>query len=61
MKALQQRFGDEQFIELTGTIGYYSMLAMTANACELEAGPGAAVLQAQVWAFGHVDLSPEVA
>jgi hypothetical protein len=45
MKALQQRFGDEQFIELTGTIGYYSMLAMTVNACELEAGPGAEVLQ----------------
>lgn len=44
MKALQQRFGDEQFIELTGTIGYYSMLAMTVNACELEAGPGAEVL-----------------
>ena len=39
--ALQQRFGDEQFIELTGTIGYYSMLAMTVNACELEASPGA--------------------
>jgi 4-carboxymuconolactone decarboxylase len=46
MKALQQRFGDEQFIELTGTIGYYIMLAMTVNACELEAGPGAEVLQA---------------
>ena len=46
MKALQQRFGDEQLIELTGTIGYYSMLAMTANACELEAAPGAEVLQA---------------
>jgi len=46
MKALQQRFGDEQFIELTGTIGYYSMLAITVNACELEAGPGAEVLQA---------------
>jgi 4-carboxymuconolactone decarboxylase len=46
MKALQQRFGDEQFIELTGTIGYYSMLAMTVNACELEASPGAEVLQA---------------
>ena len=46
MRALQQRFGDEQFIELTGTIGYYSMLAMTVNACELEAGPGAEVLQA---------------
>jgi len=46
MKALQQRFGDFQLVELTGTIGYYSMLAMTANACELEAGPGAEVLQA---------------
>ncbi len=45
MKALQQRFGDEQFIELTGTIGYYSMLAMTVNACELEASAGAEVLQ----------------
>ena len=44
VKALQQRFGDEQFIELTGTIGYYSLLAMTANACELEASPGAEVL-----------------
>jgi len=46
MRALQQRFGDEQFIELTGTIGYYSMLAMTVNACELEAAAGAEVLQA---------------
>ena len=45
VKALQKRFGDEQFIELTGTIGYYSMLCMTVNACELEAGPGAEVLQ----------------
>lgn len=27
------------------------LAAMTANACELEAGPGAEVLQAQVWAF----------
>jgi 4-carboxymuconolactone decarboxylase len=42
--ALRERFGDEQFIELTGTIGYYSMLAMTVNACELEAAPGAEVL-----------------
>jgi hypothetical protein len=33
-------------IELTGTSGYYSMLAMTANACELEASPGAELLQA---------------
>jgi 4-carboxymuconolactone decarboxylase len=45
VKALQTRFGDEQFIELTGAIGYYSMLAMTVNACELEAGQGAEVLQ----------------
>lgn len=45
VKALQERFGDEQFIELTGTIGYYSMLAMTVNACELEAAPGAEVLR----------------
>jgi len=44
VEALRQRFGDEQLIELTGTIGYYSMLAMTANACELEAAPGAEVL-----------------
>jgi 4-carboxymuconolactone decarboxylase len=44
-KALQTRFGDEQFIELTGAIGYYSMLCMMANACELEAGAGAEVLQ----------------
>ena len=45
VKTLRQRFGDEQFIELTGTIGYYSMLAMTVNACELEASAGAEVLQ----------------
>ncbi len=45
MKALQERFGNFQLIELTGTIGYYSMLAMTANACELEPAPGAEVLK----------------
>jgi 4-carboxymuconolactone decarboxylase len=43
--ALRKRFGDQGFIELTGAIGYYSMLAMTVNACELEAAPGAEVLQ----------------
>ena len=43
--ALQKRFGDEQFIELGCTIGYYSMLCMMGNACELEAGPGAEVLK----------------
>ena len=43
-KALIARFGNEQFLELTGAIGYYAMLAMTVNACELEAGPNAEVL-----------------
>jgi hypothetical protein len=45
MAALQKRFGNFQMVELTGTIGYYSLLAMTANACELEPGAGAEVLQ----------------
>jgi len=45
MKSLQQRFGNFQLVELTGTIGYYTFLAMTANACELEAGQGAEVLK----------------
>jgi 4-carboxymuconolactone decarboxylase len=45
MKALQDRFGNFQLVELTGTIGYYSFLAMTANACELESAPGAEVLK----------------
>ena len=44
-KALQKRFGNDGLIQLTGTIGYYAMLSMTVNACELEAGPGAEVLQ----------------
>lgn len=44
-QALRARFGDEQFIELTATIGYYSLLAMTVNACELEPAPGAEVLK----------------
>ncbi|HKN11537.1 MAG TPA: hypothetical protein VJ376_18955 [Pseudomonadota bacterium] len=43
--ALRTRFGDDGFIQLTGAIGYYSMLAMTVNACELEAAPGAEVLR----------------
>ena len=44
-KAMQARFGNDQLIQLTTAIGYYSMLAMTVNACELEAGPGAEVLK----------------
>jgi 4-carboxymuconolactone decarboxylase len=45
VKALQERFDNFQFVELTGTIGYYSMLTMTANACELEPAAGAEVLR----------------
>jgi 4-carboxymuconolactone decarboxylase len=44
-KALIGRFGNDGFIQLTGAIGYYSMLAMTVNACELEAASGAEVLK----------------
>lgn len=44
-QALLTRFGNEQFIELTGTIGYYSLLCMTANACELEPRPDHEVLK----------------
>jgi 4-carboxymuconolactone decarboxylase len=43
--ALRVRFGDDEFIQLTGAIGYYSMLAMTVNACELEAAADAEVLK----------------
>ncbi|MGH7031739.1 MAG: carboxymuconolactone decarboxylase family protein [Stellaceae bacterium] len=42
---LRARFGDDGFIQLTGAIGYYSLLAMTVNACELEAAPNAEVLK----------------
>lgn len=42
--AMRQRLGDDAFIQLTSAIGYYSMLAMTVNACELEAAPGADTL-----------------
>ena len=39
-----QRLGPDQYVQLTTCIGYYAMLAMTVNACELEAAPGAEVL-----------------
>src|SRR5712671_6220601 len=43
--SLRKRFGDQGFIELTGAIGYYSMLAMTVNGCALEAASSAEMLQ----------------
>jgi len=44
-KAMQTRFGNDQLVQLTTAIGYYSLLCMTVNACELEAAPGAEVLK----------------
>ncbi|HXJ84477.1 MAG TPA: carboxymuconolactone decarboxylase family protein [Candidatus Methylomirabilis sp.] len=44
VETLRKRFGDRGLIELTGSIGYYAMLAMTVNACELAAAPGADAL-----------------
>ena len=44
-KRMQDRFGNDGLIQLTGAIGYYSMLAMTVNVCEVEAAPGAEVLR----------------
>ena len=45
-RAVQARFGNDQLIQLTTAIGYYSLLSMTVNACELEAAPNAEVLRA---------------
>src|SRR5712692_5536683 len=44
-KAMQARFGNDELIQLTSAIGYYSLLAMTVNACELEAAANAEVLK----------------
>ena len=44
-KKLHARFGNDQLVQLTTAIGYYSLLAMTVNACELEAAPNAEVLK----------------
>ena len=43
--SMQKRFGSDELIQLTTAIGYYTMLAMTVNACELEAAAGAEVLK----------------
>lgn len=44
-KAMQARFGNDELVQLTTAIGYYSLLAMTVNAAELEAAPNAEVLK----------------
>jgi 4-carboxymuconolactone decarboxylase len=43
--AMRSRIGDDEYIQLTGAIGYYALLSMTVNACELEPAEGAEVLQ----------------
>jgi 4-carboxymuconolactone decarboxylase len=45
-KAMQSRFGNDELIQLTTAIGYYSLLCMTVNACELDPAAGAEVLRA---------------
>ena len=42
---MQTRFGNDELVQLTTAIGYYSLLAMTVNACELEPAAGAEVLK----------------
>ncbi|HVC52616.1 MAG TPA: carboxymuconolactone decarboxylase family protein [Stellaceae bacterium] len=44
-KAVQARFGNDELIQLTTAIGYYSLLSMTVNACGLEPAAGAEVLK----------------
>jgi 4-carboxymuconolactone decarboxylase len=44
MAAMQARFDSNDLLQLTGAIGYYSMLCMTVNTFELEPAPGADVL-----------------
>lgn len=43
--AMLARFGADQLIQLTSAIGYYALLSMTVNACEMEPGAGAEVLK----------------
>ncbi len=43
-KKLHMRFGNDEMLQLTTAIGYYTMLGMTVNACELEPGDDAEVL-----------------
>ena len=41
---MQTRFGNDELIQLTTAIGYYTLLGMTVNATELEPGDDAEVL-----------------
>ena len=43
-KKLHTRFGNDALVQLTTAIGYYTLLGMTVNACELEPGDDAEML-----------------
>jgi len=43
-KKLHLRLGNDQVVQLTTAIGYYTLLGMTVNACELEPADDAEVL-----------------
>jgi 4-carboxymuconolactone decarboxylase len=43
-KKMHARFGNDELVQLTTAIGYYTLLGMTVNACELEPGDDAEVL-----------------
>ena len=44
-KAMQSRFGNDELVQLTTAIGYYSLLCMTVNTAEVEPAAGADVLK----------------
>ena len=44
-RAMQRRFGNDQLIQLTTAIGYYSLLCMTVNTAEVEPAAGMEVLK----------------
>jgi len=44
-KAMRARFGNDEMIQLTGAIGYYSLLSMTVNANEMPPAEGMEVLK----------------
>ncbi len=44
-KAIQSRFGNDELVQLTTAIGYYSLLCMTVNTAELDAAPDAELLK----------------
>ena len=44
-KAMQTRFGNDQLVQLTTAIGYYSLLCMTVNTAEVDPAAGMEVLK----------------